>query len=105
LRGREGHMRRRSVGGSCILALCLVTISCKKLEPFSSNASTLMFEPAKFADAIPDEYGVLIGVTQNPQFPAAVGLWFQRPDRTVTAVFVNVVEGRIYEKALRIPRK
>ena len=82
-----------------------MTISCKKLEPVSPNAGALMFEPAKFADAIPDDYGVLIGVTQNSQFPEWSGLWFQRPDRTVTAVFVNVTRGLIYEKALKIPRK
>ena len=98
-------MRKRSAGGACILALCLVTISCKKVDPIDPSAGPLMFEPAKFADAIPDDYGVLIGVTQNSQFPEWSSLWFQKPDKTVTAVFVNVVQGRIYEKALKIPRK
>jgi hypothetical protein len=65
----------------------------------------LAFEPAKFADAIPDEYGTLIGVTQNAQHPDWIGLWFQKPDRSITAVFVNIVQGKIYEKALIIPRK
>lgn len=98
-------MGRRSAGGICILALCLVTTSCKKLEPLGTNAVALKFEPARFVDAIPNDYGVLIGVTQNSQYPEWSALWFQRPDRTVTAVFVNVVEGRIHEKALNIPRK
>jgi hypothetical protein len=84
----------------------LVTISCKRLEPVNPNVvGTLTFEPTKFGDAIPDNYGPLIGVTQNPQSPEWVGLWFQRSDRTVTAVFVNTVQGRISEKALTIPRK
>jgi hypothetical protein len=65
----------------------------------------LAFEPAKFADAIPDDYGTLIGVTQNSQSSKWVGLWFQKPDKTITAVFVNIEQGKIYEKTLSIPRK
>ncbi len=94
----------KPVGALCILAMCLLTISCKKLEQ-PSAAGPLTFEPAKFADAIPDDYGALIGVTQNPGSPAWVALWFQRPDRTITAVFVNIEQGRISGKTLTIPRK
>jgi hypothetical protein len=65
----------------------------------------LAFEPAKFADAIPDDYGTLIGVTQNSESPKWVALWFQKPDKTITAVFVNIEQGKIYEKTLSIPRK
>jgi hypothetical protein len=96
----------RFVGALFILAMCLVTFSCKKIEPVNANAAgELKFDPVKFADAIPDEYGPLIGVTQNPQYAGWVGLWFQKPDRTITAVFVQINQGRIYEKTLTIPRK
>lgn len=98
-------MARKSVGALCILAVCLVTVSCKKLPANLKEAGPLTFEPSKFADAIPDDYGTLIGVTQNPTSPAWVGLWFQKSDRSITAVFVNIEQGRIYEKALKIPRK
>ena len=94
----------KRVGALCILAACLLTFSCKKLEQ-PSTAGPLSFEPAKFADAIPDDYGALIGVTQNAKEPAWVTLWFQKPDRTITAVFVNIEQGRIFGKALTIPRK
>jgi len=88
----------------CILAVCLAIVSCKKLESEGPKVSgPLAFEPAKFADAIPDEYGTLVGVTQNS--PGWVGLWFQKPDKTITAVFVNIDQGKIYEKTLSIPRK
>jgi hypothetical protein len=97
-------MTRRLAYGFCILVVCLATVSCKKLESAGPKlVGPLAFEPAKFADAIPDEYGTLVGVTQSS--PAWVGLWFQKPDRTIIAVFVNIDEGRIYEKALTIPRK
>lgn len=97
---------RRSIHTLCILAVCLITLSCKKREiVFADAAGELKFQPAKFGDAIPDEYGPLIGVTQNPADAAWVGLWFQKPDKTVTAVFVNVNQGKLFEKTLTIPRK
>jgi len=97
---------RRFLGGLCILALCLVTLSCRKLEPINAmQAGDLKLDSTKFTDAIPDEYGPLISVTQNPDNPAWVGLWFQKPDKTINAVFVNINQGRIYEKTLTIPRK
>ncbi len=98
-------MGRKPVSAFCILAVCLLAISCTKLNPTSSTpAGPLTFEPAKFNDAIPDDYGALIGVT-NQADPAWATLWFQKPDRTISAVFVNIDEGRIYEKSLKIPRK
>jgi len=78
-------------------------VSCKKLE--SSSPGPLAFETSKFADAIPDDYGTLVGVTQNPQNPKWVSLWFQKSDKSIIAVFVNVEQGRVYEKALTISRK
>jgi hypothetical protein len=99
-------MIRKSVGALCILASCLLTTSCEKLPPTGGlrpATGPLKFEPAKFNDAIPDAYGTLVGVTHNN--PDWVGLWFQKPDRTITVVFVNIIDGKIYEKSLTIPRK
>ncbi len=94
-------MIRRLVSASCMLVVCLAIVSCRKLE----SPGPLAFEPSKFADAIPDEYGTLVGVTQNPESPGWVGLWFQKSDKTITLVFVNIERGKIAEKALTIPRK
>jgi hypothetical protein len=105
-RSRFLSLLRRTVGALCVLAVCLVASSCKKREPIDANmVGELKFAPTKFADAIPDDYGPLIGVTQNPKDSVWVGLWFQKPDRTITAVFVDVTKGRIYERTLSIPRK
>ena len=90
----------------CVLAVCLATVSCKKLEPAAPNPTgPLTFEASKFSDAIPDEYGNLVGISQDPASPKWIGLWFQKSDRTITAVFVNVDEGRLYGKTLTIRRK
>ncbi len=98
-------MVRKHVVALCILALCLATVSCKKLGEPTKGALT--WETVKFADAISHDYGPLIGLTQNPQEqePGWVGLWFQRSDGTIAAVFVNTQEGRISDKALTISRK
>jgi hypothetical protein len=88
---------------SSILALCLGLISCAKLNP--TPTGPLTYETNKFAGAIPQDYGQLIGVTQNPEVAQLVALWFQRSDGTISAVSVNVREGKIGEKTLTIPRK
>ena len=96
----------RFLGGFCILALCLATLSCRKIEPVNAmQAGQLKLSPTQFADAIPDDYGALIGVTQNAENPAWVGLWFQKSDKTIAAVFVNINQGALYDKTLTIPRK
>ena len=90
----------------CIFAACVATVSCKKLEPAAPNPTgPLTFEASRFADAIPNDYGNLVGVTQNPASPKWIGLWFQKPDHTITGVFVNLDEGKLYGKTLTIPRK
>lgn len=106
LRGKSLNSSGRLVRLLCVLAVCLGTSSCQKRTPVSSGvAGELKFQPAKFTDGIPDDYGPLIGVTQNPADAAWVGLWFQKQDRTITAVFVNVNQGSLFEKTLTIPRK
>ena len=100
-------MLRSAVGALCVIALSLV--ACHKLERGPAAApkvqGPLKFDAAKFPDAIPLEYGTLVGVTQNSMSPGWVALWFQRPDNTIVASFVNIDEGRVFEKSLTIPRK
>ena len=97
-------MPRGAVRAFCIVAVCLAAISCRKIEE-SKPAGPLAFDKTRFADAIPEEYGTLIAVTQNPSNSAWTDLFFQKPDKTITVVFVNVVEGQIYPRVLTIPRK
>jgi hypothetical protein len=98
-------MTRKALVLSCIVTLCLATVSCQKLETAKPRfGGPMTYVAAKFPDAIPAEYGTLTGVSQNPKAPWT-SLWFQKPDGTVTAVFVNVEQGEIFEKVLTIPRK
>ncbi len=98
-------MAKKRIIALCILAIFLVIVSCKKMGQPPNPTGPLTYEPVKFTDAIPQEYGPLISVTQNPQTPQLVRLWFQRSNGSITAVFVDVDNGKIYERALTIPRK
>ena len=99
-------MTGRSAFGVCILTALLAavaTVACTKLDaPSDALVGPLAFRPAGAPSAIPEEFGTLIGVSQNQEWAT---LWFQKSDRSIVAVFVNVDEGRIYEKGLAIPRK
>lgn len=98
-------MVRKTIIALFILVVCMVTVSCRKLDEPIKPTGPMTFEAVKFPDAIPQDYGSLIGVTQNAQVPGWAGLWFQRPDGTITAVFVNVEQGKMSPWALKIPRK
>ena len=98
-------MTRKRLFALCTLAVCLMIVSCKKVGQPTNPTGPLTYEQVKFNDAIPQDYGTLITLTQNPQTPEWVGLWFQRSNGTITVVFVNTNQGKIYERALTIPRK
>jgi len=93
-------MKRRCVGAISILTLCIATVSCTKLQ----SPGPLTREAAKFTDAIPKEYGSLVGLTYN-QPQGWAGLWFQAADGTITMVSVSPEAGKIGEKVITIPRK
>ena len=94
-------MKRRCVGAVAILTLCTATVSCTKLN---QSQGPLTRETAKFIDAIPQDYGSLVGLTYNQQQSWA-GLWFQASDGTITMVSVSPDAGKIGEKVMKIPRK
>lgn len=102
----EVQMLGRRLGAFCIVAACLATLSCQRLDNTGRKPTgPLAIEPAKFADAIPADYGPLIAVTENPADPAWVQLWFQKQDSTIVAISVNIEQGRISDRVLTIPRK
>ena len=107
-------MRGESVRLLCVAAAGLATISCQRLDtamcprpqPTAVKATgPLAFEPTGFADAIPEDFGALVGVTQDPARPQWVGLWFQKPDKTIVTVFLDTERGRLSDKVLTIPRR
>ena len=88
----------------CVILTCLFALSCQKLEDTRPTA-TLKFEKWKSMDAIPGEFGKLVGVTMNPAYPSWAQLWFEKPDRTIVVVKVQWNAGYINEDVLFIPRK
>ena len=100
-------MVRKTIVALFILAVCLVTVSCKKLHESTKRRplGPLPIEAPKFLDAIPKEFGPLIAVTDNAKDPTWHGLWFQKADGTIIVVFVDVDQAEIYEKVVTIPRK
>ena len=85
-----------------VIGLSVGFISCQKL---SETKGPLAFEQIKFHDAIPLEYGAFIGVTPDPLTPSWVGLWFEKLDKSIVVVWVNVVEGKLGKTVTTIPRK
>lgn len=91
-----------------VAGLGLALISCEKLPSGPSlpaSKGQLSVEAVKFQDAIPMDYGNLVGVTPHPETAKWAALWFEKPDKTITVVWVNFVEGKMGDRVTKIPRK
>lgn len=88
-----------------LLLLSLVTfplISCSRVqEPDKGALKTIKL---KKLDSIPIEYGSLVSITANPEFPRWAQLWFEDDDRTIRMVHIGFAENRVSEKVIIIPR-
>jgi hypothetical protein len=86
------------------LLLCIGAISCEKTvtQPGPSGLQ-LSYESLKTQNSIPLEYGNLVGVAVNA--PGYARLFFEKPDKTIVVVTVNVDKGSLSDRVLVIPRK
>ncbi len=99
-------MLKRTVLLLSILAIVFGAMACRELPAARSGApSALSTEEIAYTDAIPLEYGTLVGVTDLPDNPYHAGLWFERPDKTIVFVKVNVSLGKIHKSTLLFPRR
>lgn len=102
-------MTRRGLVFLCITVVLIGTAACQKLQdarPFSSSIrGDLPIEHAKFTDAVPAEYGDLIGVTSNADYPTWSQAWFMRPDKSIAVLWINSSTGKIIDHVLLIPRR
>jgi len=73
----------------CLAIACLSLASCRKLS--SSLGEPLRIEPIKSTTSISREYGNLVSVTSTT--PNLALLWFERPDKTIVVVGVNMGGG------------
>lgn len=97
-------MSPRFVPPLLVLTVALASLGCEKIQAPSAGPSTLA--PTKLAqvDAIPLEYGDLLGVTPAADLGGAI-LYFQKPDKTIVTVYVNTIHGSIGENTVEIPRR
>jgi hypothetical protein len=91
------------------LALCLTVAACQRLEvarPLEGRGrGELPRVHLAYRDALPAEFGDLIGVTSNADYPAWAQAWFMKPDKSIVIVWINARTGNILEEALVLPRK
>jgi hypothetical protein len=91
-----------------VILICAVTVSlgglsCRPLPSGTAPKHLLKIEPTSI-EAIPSQYGNLVSVTQ--QDPNVALLWFERPDKTIVIVGLNL-QGRnvsLAENVVLVPR-
>lgn len=97
-------MSKQTCVSFLIIIFCLVSISCQKLTTPPGTRGPLKQETIKTRDSIPAEYGNLVAVTSNSNFPNWAQLWFVKPDKTIVIVRINFMDGYLSEGAFVIPR-
>lgn len=75
-------MVRRSIILLSLLSLLPIVGACQRLQtvrPFEGRGrGGLAMESAPFRDAIPAEYGDLVGITSRPDYPGWTQAWFMK---------------------------
>ena len=87
----------------CGFLLCLVGISCEKAQTPVRSELKLSFETLKTQNSIPAEYGELEGVVVDT--PNLARMFFEKEDKSIVVVTVNVADGFLQDRVLVIPRK
>ncbi len=87
-----------------IMVLAFASASCKKLEGAGDIAQgKMMSEAVPFVDAIPAEYGRLVGISAVDRGWNA--LWFEKENGTIVVIGVNWAKRKMMNKVALIPRK
>jgi hypothetical protein len=86
-----------------VLTLSLGAIACQKLETswYARPVGTPL--PPKVLKAIPLDYGELVAVIPYAEDAHWAVLWFQKPNKTITVVYVNMAREIVWVRAT-IPR-
>jgi len=79
-----------------VLGMVFGLAACEKLPESVVSANI---------EAIPASYGELVGVTPHGARPYVTVLWFEKPDKTIVGMGVNLAHDRIIaEPFASIPR-
>ena len=84
-----------------VVSFSVALTSCEKIQTATEGPPPEMVD---IKDAISLEYGTLVAVTAHPELRNWASLWFVKPDKTISMVWVNAVQGEIGTVAT-IPRK
>ena len=95
---------QRSLAALALILLLIGGAACAKKNPVSATAGPLQFTEFASGGAIPATYGRLVSVTSSETYPGWAQLWFERPDSSVVAVFVDYQNGAVRDKILELPR-
>ena len=88
-----------------VLAVVTLLSACEKLPQQPQEAAPgVPPKPIGMTDAIPLEYGDLVGLAAA-ETPGWVLLYFQRPDKSIVGVYVNAQRGIIWDRVVDIPRR
>lgn len=88
----------------CALGVVLCVSGCDKIAEPLSFKSAFVKTPLAMTDAVPAEYGTLVGVLPGTA-PGWVSMWFSKPDHSIVVVYVNSEKGYFGPDALLIPRR
>ena len=91
-------MKKIIIIGLVGVILILFSLSCEKIEVQSNIRGAVTLE------SIPLEYGSLVSVTTDTNYPNWAQLWFAGEDGIVKMVRVNWAQNIMMEKTLEIPR-
>jgi hypothetical protein len=98
-------MSRRVAGWVAAIAMSAAVAGCQKLPPKLNVVGKVPLQKAAYVDAIPAEYGDLVGVVQDASVPSGVRLLFVRPDKSITVVFFDYYKGTIGTDIFVVPRR
>ena len=97
---KGGFMKKLNFVFIIIILLFPIT-SCSRVEV---EKGELKFVQLDKLDAIPLEYGSLVGITPNQDAPNWAQLWFEDEQKTIRVVSVQFFEGKILKDVTVIPR-
>ena len=95
-------MKKKLLMSFVLFLIISSLLSCTRVqEPVQGTLGTIKL---KSLNAIPMEYGSLVGVTANPEDSRWAQLWFEDDDKTIRVVSVGFFDRQILEKVTLIPR-
>jgi hypothetical protein len=88
-------MLRRTAGTLALLALFVLTMSCRRLEQQRGGPGSLPTEPVANGMVIPADWGNLISVTSSEIFPGVMQLWLQDSAGNVRVAAFSLTQNKL----------